>query len=354
MMVVNNIQTISIEKIDSESHLLFDVRSPKEYEEYHIPGAKCLSIFSNEERAEIGTIYKQISKEKAMERGLEIVAPKLPDFFKEIKTAIKENPEKQVVIYCARGGMRSKSISQTMAMMGLENLQLEGGIRSYRKQIDRMFESYVQSRKNIIVIEGYTGTMKTKFLEKLSGEGYPVINLEEMAGHKGSIFGRIGEDPASQKKFESRLFERLKELENSPALIIESESKRIGRVVVPDFLLEGKYTGTRIHIDMPFYLRVKYICEVYDPLLHKDEIEEAVIKLTKRIQPAIMTEIKDALVEQDYESVVSFLLENYYDPKYEFAEQKYQSQSIKVYGESFDDLYDQIKNKIDAQLLLNT
>jgi tRNA 2-selenouridine synthase len=350
MMIVNDVRTILINEIDSDSQLLFDVRSPKEYEEYHIPGARCLSIFSNDERAEIGTIYKQISKEEAMERGLEIVAPKLPGFYKKIKSEMVKNPEKQVVIYCARGGMRSKSIAQTMSMMGIECLQLEGGIRSYRKQIERLLEEYVQINKKIIVIEGHTGTMKTKFLEKLQKEGYPVLNLERMAGHKGSIFGRIGEDPASQKKFESRLFERLKELKDSQALIIESESKRIGRVVVPDFLLEGKYTGTRIHIDMPFSLRVKYICEVYDPLLHRKEIEEAVIKLSKRIPAAIVTEIKDALTVQDYGKVVSFLLENYYDPKYEFAEQKYESQSIKVYGDSFDYLYNRIKKEMDRLL----
>jgi tRNA 2-selenouridine synthase len=350
MMIMNEIKTIQINEIDSDSHLLFDVRSPKEYEEYHIPGAKCLSIFSNDERAEIGTIYKQNSKEQAMERGLEIVAPKLPDFFKTIKTEIAENPEKQVVIYCARGGMRSKSIAQTMSMMGINCLQLDGGIRSYRKQIERMLDEYTRYPHKIIVIEGYTGTMKTKFLEKLQDEGYPVINLEVMASHKGSIFGRIGEEPASQKKFESRLYERLKELKDSPVLIIESESKRIGRVVVPDFLLEGKYSGTRIHIDMPFGMRVKYICEVYDPLFHREEIEEAVLKLSKRIPFPIMKEIEEALKQQDYEKVVSFLLENYYDPKYEFAEQKYESQCIKVCGDSFDYLYNEIKNEINKIL----
>lgn len=344
---MDDIKTIRINEIDFDSHLLFDVRSPKEYEEYHIPGAKCLSIFSNDERAEIGTIYKQNSKEQAIERGLEIVAPKLPDFFKTIKTEMTVHPEKQVVIYCARGGMRSKSIAQTMSMMGINCLQLDGGIRSYRKQIEKMLDEYSQYPHKIIVIEGYTGTMKTKFLEKLQDEGYPVINLEGMASHKGSIFGRIGEEPASQKKFESRLYERLNELKDSPVFIIESESKRIGRVVVPDFLLEGKYSGTRIHIDMPFRMRVKYICEVYDPLFHKEEIEEAVLKLSKRIPLPIMTEIKAALTQQDYEKVVSFLLENYYDPKYEFAEQKYESQCIKVCGDSFDYLYNEIKNEIN-------
>jgi tRNA 2-selenouridine synthase len=350
MMIVNDIRTIQINEIDYDSHLIFDVRSPKEYEEYHIPGAKCLSMFTNDERAEIGTIYKQNSKEKAMERGLEIVAPKLPDFFKTIKTEMAENPEKQVVIYCARGGMRSKSIAQTVSMMGINCLQLDGGIRSYRKQIENTLMDYVENQKKIIVIEGYTGTMKTKFLENLQEEGFPVINLERMASHKGSIFGRIGEEPASQKLFESRLFERLKKLKESPVLIIESESKRIGRILVPDFLLEGKFSGTRIHIDMPFVMRVKYICDVYDPLIHKEEIEEAVLKLSKRIPYPIMKEIKEALTQQDYEKVVSFLLENYYDPKYEFAEQKYESQCIKVYGDSFDYLYNEIKNEINKIL----
>jgi tRNA 2-selenouridine synthase len=348
MMIVNLIKTISINEINSVSHIFFDVRSPKEFEEYHIPGAINLSLFSNEERAEIGTIYKQQSKECAMERGLEIVSPKLPDFFKKIKQEMRKNPNKEFVFYCARGGMRSKSIAQTMSLMGIDCLQLDGGIRSYRKQIEKMFDEYIQMSKKIIVIEGYTGAMKTKLLERLQVEGYPVINLEAMAGHKGSIFGRIGENPASQKKFESNLYERLKKLKSSPALIIESESKRIGRIAVPDFLLEGKFSGTRIHVDIPFFLRVKHICDVYNPVVYKDEIKEAVDKLSKRIPHGIMLEIQKAVEKQDYERVVSFLLENYYDPKYEFAEQKYSSKCVTIYGETFENLYDQIKDEIDS------
>lgn len=347
MMVVNKIETISINEIDPEKHLLFDVRSPKEYEEYHLPGAECLSIFTNEERAEIGTLYKQHSKELAMQRGLEVVGPKLPLLFKRIKSVKDQNPTKDVVIYCARGGMRSKSIAQTMNMMGLDCLQLEGGIRSHRKLIDSFLEEFIQTPRRIIVLEGHTGTMKTKVLEHLQREGYPVINLEEMAGHKGSIFGRIGEQPSSQKKFESELYERLKVLENSPTLIIESESKRIGRVVVPDFLLQGKYDGTRIHIEMPFYIRVKYICNVYEPLLHKEEIAEAVIKLSKRIPSIVMEDIHQALLSEDYEKVVSLLLEYYYDPKYEYAEKKYESPCIRVDGDSFQEVNRKVKEHID-------
>lgn len=345
-MVVNKLETISIDELDFNKFLLFDVRSPKEFEEYHLPGAMNLSIFTNEERAEIGTIYKHESKEDAIERGLEVVGPKLPALFQKIKMEKKKNPDKKVVIYCARGGLRSKSIAQTMNMIGLPCLQLDGGIRSYRKQIEAFFERYISTQRKIIVIEGFTGTMKTKILERLQSEGYPVINLEEMAGHKGSIFGRIGEQPSSQKKFESSLFERLKELERSRFLIIESESKRIGRVVVPDFLLEGKYSGTRIHVEIPFHLRVHYICNVYKPLLHKDEIVEAVNKLSKRIPLPVMEDLQHSLQIQNYEKVVSLLLENYYDPKYGFAEQKYESQCVKVYGDSFEDIYIKVKEQI--------
>jgi tRNA 2-selenouridine synthase len=339
---------INIEDILDRPYLLFDVRSPKEYEEYHIPGAKCLSIFSNEERAEIGTLYKQAGKEIAVERGLELVAPKLTSFFQKIKAEMHQNPGKQVVIYCARGGMRSKSISQTMNLMGINCLQLDGGIRSYRKLIDQFFQNMEQQKKKIIVIEGHTGTMKTRVLEKLQQDGYPVINLEKMAGHKGSIFGGIGEAPAAQKKFESRLFERLRELKDASAFIIESESKRIGKVIVPDFLLEGKYTGIRLRVHIPFSMRVKFICEVYNPSLHKEKIDEAVEKLSKRIHPLIMTEIQDAVLNNAYEKVVAYLLENYYDPKYDYSQQKYDSSSIEVTAETFYDLYEGIKSEIDS------
>ncbi|KZE65971.1 hypothetical protein AWM68_06215 [Fictibacillus phosphorivorans] len=348
---MNNLETISIDDLDFSKYILFDVRSPKEFEEFHLPNALNLSIFTNDERAEIGTIYKQVSKEAAIERGLEVVGPKLPVLFQKIKTEKEKNPDKKVVIYCARGGLRSKSIAQTMNMIGLQCLQLEGGIRSYRKQIESFFDRYIKTQRQIIVLEGHTGTMKTEILERLQNEGYPVINLEKMAGHKGSIFGRIGEQPSSQKKFESNLFERLKELENSPSLIIESESKRIGRVIVPDFLLEGKYSGTRIHIEVPFHLRVHYICNVYKPLLHKDEIVEAVNKLSKRIPVAVMEDLKDSLQCQNYEKVVSLLLENYYDPKYEYAEQKYESDCVKLHGDSLENIYLKVKKQINRLIV---
>ncbi|MED1865656.1 tRNA 2-selenouridine(34) synthase MnmH [Fictibacillus nanhaiensis] len=344
---MNNVKTISIDEIDANHYLLFDVRSPKEFEEYHIPGANNVSIFSNEERAEIGTLYKQNSKEAAMERGLQVVAPKLPSIYKKIHSLSKEHPKKQVIIYCARGGFRSKSIAQTMNMMGMETIQLEGGIRSYRKKIESFFREMGAEPRKIIVLEGHTGTMKTKLLKQLEEEGYPVLNLEEMAGHKGSIFGNIGEHPASQKEFESRLYERLKLLENSSSIIIESESKRIGRVVVPNFLLEGKYSGVRIHVDLPFHLRVQYICNVYEPVLHKDEIVEAVNKLSKRIPSSIMMDMQENLISLNYEKVVSLLLENYYDPKYDYAQKQYDSECITLTSHSYSDIYSQVKNQLD-------
>ncbi|MBH0156013.1 tRNA 2-selenouridine(34) synthase MnmH [Fictibacillus sp. 5RED26] len=347
---MNNVETISIDEIDANHYLLFDVRSPKEFEEYHIPGAFNVSIFSNEERAEIGTLYKQESKEAAMERGLQVVAPKLPSLYNQINSQSKENPEKQVVIYCARGGFRSRSIAQTMSMMGIKTLQLDGGIRSYRKKIDAFFREMEAEPRKIIVLEGHTGTMKTKLLKQLQEEGYPVLNLEEMAGHKGSIFGKIGEHPSSQKKFESRLYEQLQKSEKSTAIIIESESKRIGRVVVPNFLLEGKYSGVRIHVELPFHLRVKYICNVYEPLLHKDEIIEAVNKLSKRIPTAIMLDIQENLKTLNYENVVSLLLENYYDPKYDYAQQQYESECIKLNSDSYQGVYTKVKNVLDQYL----
>ncbi|WNB90287.1 tRNA 2-selenouridine(34) synthase MnmH [Bacillus sp. NEB1478] len=343
----DKITTITIDELMEESYLLFDVRSPKEFEEYHIPGAKSLSIFSNEERAEIGTLYKQSGKEYAIERGLEITAPKLTGFFQKIKCEMQKNPGKQVVIYCARGGMRSKSISQTMNLMGIKSLQLIGGIRSYRKSIEQFFKKLEQRKKKIIVIEGHTGAMKTKLLENLQQEGYPVINLEKMAGHKGSIFGGIGEEAASQKMFESRLYERLKKIQQSSCLIIESESKRIGRVIVPQFLLEGKFSGTRIHVQVPFSMRVNYICEVYNPSLHEEQIEEAINKLTKRISPLIMSDIQAAVSNGDYEKVVSHLLESYYDPKYDYAKEKYESSCVDVIADTFEELYQKVKNEID-------
>lgn len=335
---MNYIPQISVNELleTKESRLIIDVRSPQEFEEFHIPGAINVPIFSNDERAKIGTLYKQKGPQIAKSEGLKIVGPKLGEIYQVISSKVKKKED--AVIYCARGGMRSKSIAQVMGIMGLNISQLEGGIRSFRQKITSDLETvFSKETKPFYVLEGLTGTRKTDILEVLSEKGEPVIDLEGMAGHRGSIFGSVGLHTHSQKTFECLLWARLNELKDSPYYIIEAESKRIGRIVLPSFIIEGKEKGNRFHIHYPFQKRVKAICDTYKPEENKEGLYEAFSNLKKHLQKALREELECAFAEDNYTGIVSLLLENYYDPKYSHKFNAYQKPAEPIYMETLEE-----------------
>jgi tRNA 2-selenouridine synthase len=126
------VQKVTYNQLDDEKDVYIDVRSPLEFAEYSLPSAINIPLFSNEERAKIGYIYKQESRENAVEKGLELFSMKLPLFYREVKMLYQSNPQKRMIVYCWRGGMRSKTIAGTLSLLGIPCFQLEGGIRSYR------------------------------------------------------------------------------------------------------------------------------------------------------------------------------------------------------------------------------
>ncbi|WP_221564618.1 tRNA 2-selenouridine(34) synthase MnmH [Alkalihalobacillus sp. TS-13] len=345
MSEIRSVSVVPIESINLADFHIIDVRSPKEFQEFHIEGATNVPIFSNEEREKVGTTYKQVGKEEAKMLGLSIVSPKLPQMVELLKGLAVSN-RKPYLIYCARGGMRSNSFATVMKLMGLDCCQLIGGIRSYRQFIMAKLEQYSKTPKPFIVLEGLTGTRKTDILEVLQEEGYPVINLEKLAGHRGSIFGEIGNEGRSQKMFDRDLFRRLQQIDQHPNYIIESESKRIGRVVVPDWILNGKEEGKRLHIHYPLESRVQSICETYQPELFHDQIGEALHLLKKRLASEVYERILLFFHDKDYENVVRVLLMSYYDPKYNFTADQYRSPVIELAIENLEDGLVKVKNMI--------
>lgn len=340
---MGNVQVVSIELVERNDYHIIDVRSPAEFQDFHIKGARNVPIFSNEERADVGTTYKQVGKEEAKMLGLSIVSPKLVHMVNALKE-IQKTDDKPFLIYCARGGMRSNSFATVMSMMGIQCFQLEGGIRSYRQKIVAGLEAFKQNEKPFVVLEGLTGSRKTDLLEVLEEEGYPVLNLEQMAGHRGSIFGEVGTDGQTQKAFDRNLFERLNQIGNPDYFLIESESKRIGKAVVPDWILKGKESGKRLHIHYPIEKRVRSICETYQPELHHEHLNEALVRLKKRMDPKLYNEISSFFHEQNYENVVRLLLEHYYDPKYTYTANQYNSHSINVHMDDLQSGLQKIKS----------
>ncbi|MFD1361127.1 tRNA 2-selenouridine(34) synthase MnmH [Lentibacillus salinarum] len=315
---------VLLEKQHSENHTIIDVRSPKEYNETTIPGSVNIPVFTDEERAEVGTLYKQVGKEAAKERGLAIMSAKLPEFvgkFQQINTPI--------TVFCWRGGMRSKTAATVVDLMGIEVNRLQGGVRAYRQWVISELEKE-DFPPDIVVMNGNTGTGKTKLLHQLAEKGYPVIDLEGMAGHRGSIFGHIGVGPNSQKEFESQLVQAMRQFHDAPFILMEGESRRIGKVTIPAFLYDKKEQSTQLFIDLPMEQRVLNILDDYQPWNHPNQFFEAFDRIKKRIHTPIAKQIDEDLREENYTQAVQLLLEYYYDPRYEHMAGQYPKEKIKA------------------------
>lgn len=303
-----------------------DVRSPIEFADGSIPGAINLPLFTDEERAEIGTIYKKIGQEAAKWKAMEIVSPKIPTIMTEVKLLIESGYVP--VINCWRGGMRSKSVCTFMEYSGLQSIRLTGGYKAYRQYtLNRISEMLP---KKALVIHGKTGVGKTQVLHQLKEKGYPVLDLEAFAGHRGSIFGAMGiGEGHSQKTFDALLFSGLTEIKDFPYFIMEAESKRIGRVVQPQELLEKKESGHHLYLDASINRRVEHILSEYvDPYStkpwFKEKVQNGLTMIMKRMKNTlIQNEINLSFSEDNWYGLIKILLEDYYDPRYDFKRSEY-------------------------------
>lgn len=320
--------------------VLVDVRSPKEYHEASIPGAINIPVFTDEERAEVGTLYKQVSPEAAKKRGLEIFADKLPRFIETF-----EKLEKPPAVFCWRGGMRSKTAVTVLELMGIKAGRLQGGIRSYRQWLVKEMEHY-HLDPDLLVLNGYTGTGKTWLLQQLKKEGFPTLDLEQMAGHRGSIFGQIGLKPNNQKKFDSLLLEELERYKNKHYIIIEGESKRIGRVMLPEFFYKKKETGKQFFIHLPIPERVKIIMSDYNPDEDPQQFIDAYQFIRKNIHTPIANQIQQLLVNNEFPEAVALLLEYYYDSRYDHAITQAEGEVCHIHAKTPEDALLQLKQAL--------
>lgn len=332
---------ITIEELfNIKSPVVIDVRAPVEFSEGAIPGAINVPLFTNEERSDIGIIYKKEGSDAAKWRAMEIVSPKIPLLLKTIKEHAE--PDGMPIIQCWRGGMRSKAVTAFLEFSGISARRLQGGYKAYRQYLLKQIPGLVPQKS--VVIHGMTGTGKTEILHLLAQKGYPVIDLEHLAGHRGSIFGAIGlGDGNSQKTFDALLYKRLAELGNPSYTIMEAESKRIGRIVQPDILMDVKTHGIHIQIHLPMMKRIELIEREYiDP--YKDEpwyhekVHSALERILKRIKfLEAKTQLEDALRDRDYKSMVGILLEFYYDPMYEHKQLEYIGDFKNIHAENIEE-----------------
>ena len=336
-----------------KKRILVDVRSPQEFEEFHIPGAINVPLFENEEKELIGYIYRKRGVEEARCLGEEIAKRKLEEFFRRFRE-LKESYE-NVIVYCWRGGMRSLGICEAMSKMGLELLRLRGGYRAYRRFILRDMERLLK-RIRFLVLTGKTGVGKTKILRELKDRGYPVLDLEDLAKDRGSVFGSVGvRTGVSQKMFDSLIYENLREVRKG-LVFVEDESRRIGNLYIPNPLWEKKCEGIYIEVRASLERRIENILEDYTAEEGwEGEVLEGVKKIRKYLGPQRFRYLMERFREKDYREVVRFLIEEYYDRKYrQFGEPvlEVECEDLNWCVERLEEIYNLISDEGEVQDIL--
>lgn len=293
---------------------IIDVRSPAEWEQGHIPGSINIPLFSNDERAKVGTRYKQAGKEFALELGLEVVGPKMLDFVRKAKKVAKD---RSVLVHCWRGGMRSGSMAWLFETAGLQASTLNGGYKGYRKYIREQFAEPV----NLIVLGGHTGSGKTDILKAIEQCGEQFLDIEAIAHHKGSAFGTIGQETQfTNEHFENKLAEAWLKLDKSKRIWVEDESRTLGSNAIPDPLFNQMRTVKLWRVIVPKELRIKRLVKEY-AFIDKEMLKEAVLKIERKLGGLKTKQCLEAIQLENYELVVDITLD-YYDKGYEFGNAK--------------------------------
>ena len=316
--------------LKEKNYTLIDVRTPKEFREEPIPGAINIPLLLDEERVDVGTAYKQVSPEKAKELGIEAIAKRLPDIFREVQKHAKG----RVVFYCARGGMRSGSMAALFEALGYTTWKLEGGYRAYRQYILKNIETYNKNVKYII-LHGKTGIGKTKILQQLEKRGYSVLDLEKMANHKGSFFGGVCEkEEQSQKKFDSLIFDYF--YKNKPEYVIaESESKRIGNVYIPEDIYQSLSEGIHLSLETSIEHRIKIIRDDYAGATI-EELQTCLNRVGRYIKKEKLEEYSNILKQNKIDELSEILMVDYYDPLYQKSIDKY-IYNVEIFYETIDE-----------------
>lgn len=294
--------------------LFVDVRSESEFAADHIPGAINLPVLNDAERAATGKVYHQLSPKEARQLGLEIISPKLPALVRQV-TALAQ--KRQVILYCWRGGMRSACLSVVLDLMHVPVYRLQGGYKTYRNWVNQYWQKPLA--QPVWVLCGNTGVGKTLVLHELASLGCQAIDLEGLAGHRGSTFGLVGLAPQpTQKAFESRLYTAISQLDPTKPLLLECESKRIGKLTLPDPLHRAIVEGKRILLYDTIPNRVAKILADYQPEKAILEVQQALAHLTPYLGKQKIQDMLEQLRNQDFATVVASLLTDYYDHLYRY------------------------------------
>ena len=301
---------------------IIDVRSPAEFAEDHLPGAINLPVLSDEERAQVGTIYKQVSPFDARKIGGALVAANVA---RHIAGPLADRDGSwKALIYCWRGGQRSGSFETILAQIGWRVARIEGGYRSWRKLVvDQVQNQPVLSP--VFVLDGNTGSAKTAILNRLADRGHQVIDLEGLANHRGSLFGGMPGGQPSQKMFEGRLAVALQALDTSRPVLVEAESSRIGRLTVPKSMWQAICAAPRIQLEIPVKARAVYTAQTYDTMVADPAMVAEIVASLAHLHPRARIEAWQKMVAQrNWVDLAEGLLIDHYDPRYRSHRARYE------------------------------
>jgi tRNA 2-selenouridine synthase len=313
-------ESATVREIDLFDEVI-DVRSPAEFAEDHVPGAANHPVLDDAERAEVGTLYKQVSPFDSKKRGAALVSRNIARHLEQ--TFCARDRSWRPLVYCWRGGERSGAMVHMLRKIGWQAAQLEGGYKAYRREVLAQLERLPRELRYVILC-GETGSAKSRLLEALGAAGAQVLDLERMAAHRGSVLGNLpGEPQPSQKLFETRLWDSLRKLVPGTPVFVEAESKKIGQLQVPDALLETMRAGDCVRIEAPVEARVKFLIAEYrhflaDPAGLKAQLD-CLVGLHGREAIGAWQRLAD---RGEWERLVEDLLVGHYDPAYRRSTQK--------------------------------
>lgn len=301
--------------------LIIDARSPDEFNEDHLPGAINLPVLSNAQRAQIGTLYTQVSPFEARRKGASLVATNIAH---HLDTSLANQARDfKPLIYCWRGGMRSNSFATILAAVGWRSAVVDGGYRRWRRTVTEGLDTQ-SPNFTVYLIDGQTGSAKTALLHELADRGAQVIDLEGLANHRGSAFGALtnAEQPG-QKAFESALWTKMEGLDAARPVFIEAESARVGQCRIPAPLWTQMKAAQRIEIHASAAARAHHTLERYADMVEDPQrIFTALDQLVPLHGAAQVGDWKALAQSQDYLSFATRLIEDHYDPAYKRARKR--------------------------------
>ena len=305
---------VEIASLDDFAEII-DVRSPAEFLDDHIPGAISAPVLSNDERATIGTLHKQASPFDAKKAGAALVSRNIAGHLETLFAG--RGRDWRPLVYCWRGGKRSGAMAHVLREIGWHAAALEGGYKAYRSHVLAQLAELPQ-RFAFRVVCGETGSAKSRLLEALAAEGAQVLDLEQLASHKGSLLGGLpGKPQPAQRMFESMVWDRLRHFDAAQPVFVESESKKVGQLQVPDALINAMRAADCVHIEAGLDARVQFLIGDYAHFLQDAaSLKERLACLVELHGREVISRWNTAIEAGDWAALVADLLQNHYDPAY--------------------------------------